>query len=152
MPNARVYTSALLRLLYDRTSSAAQRDGFERPGVALLKIMVSNSYPGSNITSREVNEARRPHTCSRPCAFEEKKKHEITGNSLIVAHTKEWKKRKLFNILSWRFRRRWLLAIIFFTFFPGEVPSATPQLRALHSVGSPSWLWAQSKGIVESYP
>ena len=25
------------------------------------------------ITSREVNEARRPHTCSRPCAFEEKK-------------------------------------------------------------------------------
>ena len=89
MPNARVYTSALLRLLYDRTSSAAQRDGFERPGVALLKIMVSNSYPGSNITSREVNEARRPHTCSRPCAFEEKKKHEITGNSLIVAHTKE---------------------------------------------------------------
>ena len=31
-------------------------------------------------TSREVNEARRPHTCSRPCAFEEKKtkpaKHE----------------------------------------------------------------------------
>ena len=31
------------------------------------------------ITSREVNEARRPHTCSRPCAFEEKttkKKHE----------------------------------------------------------------------------
>ena len=89
MPNARVYTSALLRLLYDRTSSAAQRDGFERPGVALLKIMVSNSYPGSNITSREVNEARRPHTCSRPCAFEEKKNHEITGNSLIVAHTKE---------------------------------------------------------------
>ena len=89
MPNARVYTSALLRLLYDRTSSAAQRDGFERPGVALLKIMVSNSYPGSNITSREVNEARRPHTCSRPCAFEKKKKHEITGNSLIVAHTKE---------------------------------------------------------------
>ena len=25
------------------------------------------------ITSREVNEARRPHTCSRPCAFEQKK-------------------------------------------------------------------------------
>ena len=24
-------------------------------------------------TSREVNEARWPHTCSRPCAFEEKK-------------------------------------------------------------------------------
>ena len=26
------------------------------------------------LTSREVNEARQPHTCSRPCAFEEKKK------------------------------------------------------------------------------
>ena len=26
------------------------------------------------ITRREVNEARWPHTCSRPCAFEEKKK------------------------------------------------------------------------------
>ena len=25
-------------------------------------------------TNREVNETRRPHTCSRPCAFEEKKK------------------------------------------------------------------------------
>ena len=31
-------------------------------------------------SSREVNEARRPDTCSRPCAFEEKKtkkKHDI---------------------------------------------------------------------------
>ena len=28
---------------------------------------------GSRYTSREVNEARGPHTCSRPCAFEEKK-------------------------------------------------------------------------------
>ena len=31
-------------------------------------------------TCREVNEARRPHTCIRPCAFEEKKtgkRHEI---------------------------------------------------------------------------
>ena len=27
----------------------------------------------SAINSREVNEARLPHTCSRPCAFEEKK-------------------------------------------------------------------------------
>ena len=27
-----------------------------------------------NAGSREVIEARRPHTCSRPCAFEEKKK------------------------------------------------------------------------------
>ena len=29
--------------------------------------------PGRYTTSREVNEARRPHTWSRPCAFEEKK-------------------------------------------------------------------------------
>ena len=28
------------------------------------------------ITSREVNEARRTHTCSRPCAFEEKKREK----------------------------------------------------------------------------
>ena len=35
------------------------------------------THPG---TCREVNEASRPHACSRPCAFEEKKrtqKHEI---------------------------------------------------------------------------
>ena len=37
-------------------------------------------------------------------------------------------------MFSWRFRRRrWLLliAVIFFTFSPGEVPSATPEARAL---------------------
>ena len=28
------------------------------------------------ITSRELNEARRPHTCSRQCAFEKKKKRK----------------------------------------------------------------------------
>ena len=28
-------------------------------------------------TSREVTEASRPHTCSRPCAFEQTKKNEI---------------------------------------------------------------------------
>ena len=32
--------------------------------------MAPCTHPG---TSREVNEARRPHTCSRPCTFEEKK-------------------------------------------------------------------------------
>ena len=42
------------------------------------------------------------------------------------------KKRKQLNKFSWRFRRRWLLAIIFFfTFSPGEVPSATSQAQAL---------------------
>ena len=33
--------------------------------------MAPCTHPG---TSREVNEARRPHTCSRQCAFEEKRK------------------------------------------------------------------------------
>ena len=32
------------------------------------------------LTSVEVNEARRPHTCSRPCAFEEKHKNKKTRN------------------------------------------------------------------------
>ena len=35
------------------------------------------------------------------------------------------------HISSWRFRRRWLLAINFVMFSPGEVPSATLQPRAL---------------------
>ena len=34
------------------------------------EIMAPRTHPG---TSREVNEERRPHTGSRPCAFEEKK-------------------------------------------------------------------------------
>ena len=82
-------------------------------------------------TSREENEARRPHTCSRPCAFEEKKMkpRAVINNSGV--RKKRNKKKKKFNIFSWRFRLRWLLAINFFTFLPGEVPSATPQPRAL---------------------
>ena len=36
-------------------------------------IMAPCTHPG---TSRQVNEARRPHTCSRPCALEEKKKEK----------------------------------------------------------------------------
>ena len=35
----------------------------------LFCLLVENDL----ITSREVNEAWQPHTCSRPCAFEEKK-------------------------------------------------------------------------------
>ena len=34
-------------------------------------IMAPCTHPG---TSREVHEARRPHTCSRPCVFEAKNK------------------------------------------------------------------------------
>ena len=30
------------------------------------------AFMAEHVGSREVNEARRPHTCSRPCAFEEK--------------------------------------------------------------------------------
>ena len=33
------------------------------------------------VTSREVNEARGPHTCSMPCAFEEKKKSRTKENT-----------------------------------------------------------------------
>ena len=39
-------------------------------------IMKRFFCPNGLITSREVKEARRPHTCSRPCAFEEKTKIE----------------------------------------------------------------------------
>ena len=38
-----------------------------------LIIMAPCTHPG---TGREVNEARWPHTCSRPCAFEEKQNRE----------------------------------------------------------------------------
>ena len=63
-------------------------------------IMAPCTHPGTRI---QVIEARRPYTCSRPCAFEEKK-HEITDNSFIVAHTKiSTKRRKQFNIFSGRF-------------------------------------------------
>ena len=34
--------------------------------------------PNLTTTSREVNEARRPHTCSRPCAFKEKRRKKST--------------------------------------------------------------------------
>ena len=40
--------------------------------------MAPCTHPG---TSREVNEARRPHTCSRPCVFEEEKKIERKKNT-----------------------------------------------------------------------
>ena len=34
------------------------------------------AFMAEHAGSREVKEARQPHTCSRPCAFEEKKKDE----------------------------------------------------------------------------
>ena len=40
-------------------------------------------------TSREVNEARRPHTCSRPCAFEQKKQKEKRNPAAPETHPLE---------------------------------------------------------------
>ena len=37
-------------------------------------------------TSREVNEARGPHTCSRPCAFEEKNEKKTRNPAAPKAH------------------------------------------------------------------
>ena len=56
---------------------------FVQIGLVRLSQPVKNTnvpytHPG---TSREVNEARRPHTCSRPCAFEEEKKIERKKNT-----------------------------------------------------------------------
>ena len=54
--------------------------------------MTPCTHPG---TSREVNEARQPHTFSKPRAVEEKK-HEITGNSvIIVTNTKKETKKEV---------------------------------------------------------
>ena len=53
----------------------------------------SVSYPrldhhtaGCIYASREVNEARRPHTCSRPCAFEEKKRKKTRNLASSETH------------------------------------------------------------------
>ena len=39
------------------------------------------------ITSREVNEARPPHACSRPCAFEEKKRKKKNAKNSALPKT-----------------------------------------------------------------
>ena len=49
------------------SSSAPLRPSVHYPSISLVVN-----------TSREVNEARRPHTCSRPCVFEEKKRKKNT--------------------------------------------------------------------------
>ena len=46
-------------------------------------IMAPCTHPG---TSRQVNEARRPHTCSRPCALEEKKKGKKRNSAARKTH------------------------------------------------------------------
>ena len=49
--------------------------------------------PDIIITSREVHEARPSHTCSRPCAFEEKKRKK-TGNPRGFFNSGAYKKTK----------------------------------------------------------
>ena len=48
----------------------------EQSDIYLKDTKCMDVYPCSRAinTSREVHEARRPHTCGRPCAFEEKKR------------------------------------------------------------------------------
>ena len=47
----------------------------KRPGASFFACkIIAPREAFTGITSRDVNEARRPHTCSRPCAFEEKTK------------------------------------------------------------------------------
>ena len=49
------------------------------PGVKRLFCPIGKNLP-LIYTRREVNEARRPRTCSRPCAFEEKENGKKTRN------------------------------------------------------------------------
>ena len=66
--------------------------------------MEPRTHPGTN---REVNEARWPHTCSRPCEFEEKKlnkkntkkfappkTHHKIHSILVTASNSRWHARK----------------------------------------------------------
>ena len=41
--------------------------------MSMMNMTYSTHSKQMYVTSREVNESRRPHTCSTPCAFEEKK-------------------------------------------------------------------------------
>ena len=48
-----------------------------------LRTYVRTANP---TTSRQVNEARWPHTCSRPCAFEEKKIEKKKHEEIRLTH------------------------------------------------------------------
>ena len=61
------YRTTLVYLLIAITSRAQTRDTSSVLGWGALAFMAEHAG------SREVNEARRPHTCTRPWAFEEKK-------------------------------------------------------------------------------
>ena len=58
--------------------------GMKRVFAFRQKTALVASLPGPClITRREVNEARRHHTCSRPCAFEEINKNKSTKSRAI---------------------------------------------------------------------
>ena len=77
-------------------------------------------------TSRELNEARRPHTGSRPCAFKEKK----TRNSGQIFNSIQNRKKTHTHIFL-AFSTPVVVSYPFFRVFLGEVPSATSEPRAL---------------------
>ena len=61
------YGTTLVYVLIAIASRAQARDASSVLDWGALAFMAEHAG------STEVNEARRPHTCSRPCAFEEKK-------------------------------------------------------------------------------
>ena len=64
------YRTTLVYVVIAIASRAQTSDTSSVLGWGALAFMAENAG------SREVNEARRPHTCSRPCAFEEKKQRK----------------------------------------------------------------------------
>ena len=69
-------------VLYKATSNNVNAGNACSRKTVLITSECGLSYQVS--TSREVNEARRPHTCSRPCAFKKNKKK----NEKIPPHQK----------------------------------------------------------------
>ena len=63
----RTYRTTLVYVVIAIASRAHRIDTSSVPGWGALPFMPEHAG------NREVKEVRRPHTCSRPCAFEEKK-------------------------------------------------------------------------------
>ena len=82
-------------------------------------------------TSREVNKARRPHTYSRPYAFEEKQHTKSRAFFDSGAYTKNKIRKETIQHIFLAFSTPMAVSYQFFHVFPGEVPSAMPQPRAL---------------------
>ena len=66
------YRTTLVYVLIAIASRTQTRDTSSVLGLGALAFMAEHAG------SREVNEARRPHNCSWPCAFEEKKPGQKT--------------------------------------------------------------------------